>query len=123
VNDRRRSLGLALFAMVAIGWPRLAAAQEIVFDVRIENGRVPSDMRLIRIRQGDNVRLHFTSDKPIDLHLHGYDIELRVEPGKAADMAFTARAAGRFPVEQHKPHTQGHSHGDAPLVRIEVRPR
>jgi translation initiation factor IF-1 len=123
VNDRRRWLGLVLLAMVAIGRPGLAAAQEIVFDVKIENGRVPADMRLIRIRQGDNVRLHFTSDKSIDLHLHGYDIELRVEPGKAADMAFTARAAGRFPVEQHKQHTQGHSHGDAPLVRIEVRPR
>src|SRR5262245_47144134 len=123
MSDRRRWLGLALFAIVAIGWPGLAAAQEIVFDVRIENGRVSADMRLIRIRQGDNVRLHFTSDKPIDLHLHGYDIELRVEPGNAADMASTARAAGRFPVEQHEPHTQGHSHGDAPLVRIEVRPR
>lgn len=123
MNDRHRWLGLTLLALVAIGWPRLAAAEEIAFDLKIETGRVAAETRLIRVRQGDNVRLRFTSDKPIDLHLHGYDIELRVEPGKAADMAFTARAAGRFPVEQHKPHTQGHSHGEAPLVRIEVRPR
>ena len=58
------------------------------------------------------------------LHLHGYDIETKVEPGAVAEMAFAARATGRFPVEEHKPDAKGgHSHGEAPLVRIEVRPR
>ena len=81
-------------------------------------------MRLIRVKQGDAVRLRWTSDRPIVLHLHGYDIETKVEPGAVAEMAFTARATGSFPVEEHTPDARGgHSHGEAPLVRIEVRPR
>lgn len=103
-----------------------AAAQtpEASFDLKIENGKVAPNMRNLRVRQGDAVKLRWTADRPIVLHLHGYDIELKVEPGAVAEMAFTARAAGRFPVEEHKPQAKGgHSHGEAPLVRIEVRPR
>jgi hypothetical protein len=102
-----------------------AAAQprEAVFDLRIENGRVPTAMRTIRVRQGDAVRLRWRSDRTIVVHLHGYDIEAKVEPGVVAEMAFTARATGRFPIEEHKAKQHGgHSHGEA-LLRIEVRPR
>jgi hypothetical protein len=104
-----------------------AAAQtaEAAFDLKIEKGKVvPAQMRLIRIKQGDAVKLRWTTDRPIALHLHGYDIELKVVPGTVSEMAFTARATGRFPVEEIKPSAKGgHSHGEAPLVRIEVRPR
>ena len=102
----------------------VAQSPEVVFDIKIEKGRVPPSMRLIRVKQGDAVKLRWTSDKAIVLHLHGYDIETKVEPGAVAEMAFAARATGRFPVEEHKPDAKGgHSHGEAPLVRIEVRPR
>ena len=81
-------------------------------------------MRLIRVKQGDAVTLRWTTDRPIVLHLHGYDIEKKVEPGAATEMAFVARATGRFSVEEHKPDAKGgHSHGEAALVRIEVLPR
>jgi hypothetical protein len=110
--------------LAAQGTTAAAQAPEVVFDLKIENGRVAPNMRLIRVRQGDAVRLRWTSDRPITLHLHGYDIETKVVPGAVADMAFTARATGRFPVEEHKPNAHGaHSHGEAALVRIEVRPR
>jgi hypothetical protein len=111
--------------VVAIFVP-LAAAQtaEVTFDIKIEKGRVAQSMRLIRVKQGDAVRLRWSTDRPIALHLHGYDIEIKVEPGRIADMAFTARATGRFPVEEHKPNAHGgHSHGEAPLARVEVYPR
>jgi hypothetical protein len=102
----------------------VAQAPEVVFDLKIEKGRVAQNMRLIRVKQGDAVKLRWTSDRPIALHLHGYDIEKKVEPGTVTEMAFEARAAGRFPVEEHKPNAKGgHSHGEASLVRIEVRPR
>jgi hypothetical protein len=101
-----------------------AQTPQVAFDLRIENGRVAPNMRLIRVKQDDVVTLRWVSDRPISLHLHGYDIETRVEPGAAAQMTFTARATGRFPVEEHKPDARaGHSHGEAPLVRIEVLPR
>ena len=112
--------------ITATGATTLAFAQtpERVFDLKIEKGKVAQSMRLIRVRQGDAVKLRWTTDRPIMLHLHGYDIEKKVEPGAVAEMAFDARATGRFPVEEHKPDAKGsHSHGEAPLVRIEVRPR
>lgn len=124
----RRSLLLPVVVMLLVaitGLARTAAAQapEVVFDIKIEKGRVAPSLRLIRVKQGDAVRLRWTSDRPIALHLHGYDIESKVEPGKVSEMAFTARATGRFPIEEHKPNAKGgHSHGEA-LVRVEVRPR
>jgi hypothetical protein len=103
-----------------------ASAQtlEVTFDLKIESGRVAQTMRLIRVKQGDAVKLRWTTDRPIILHLHGYDVETKVEPGAAAEMSFSAHATGRFPVEEHKSNAKGgHSHSEAPLVRIEVRPR
>jgi hypothetical protein len=113
-----------LLSLSAIGhvWDGAQAA-ELVFDLKITGGRLAAAMRQIRVRQGDAVKLRWTSDRPIVLHLHGYDVETKVEPGAVAEMAFIAHAAGRFPVEEHKANAQGgHSHGEA-LVRIEVRPR
>jgi hypothetical protein len=58
------------------------------------------------------------------LHLHGYDIEKKVVPGAVTEMAFVARATGRFSVEEHKTDAKGgHSHGEAALVRIDVLPK
>ena len=117
---------IVLLVCALAGHVTIAAAQtpEIVFDLRIEKGRVTQAMRLIRVKQSDAVRLRWTTDRAIVLHLHGYDVETKVEPGAVAEMTFTARATGRFPVEEHKSNARGgHSHGEAPLVRIEVRPR
>jgi hypothetical protein len=124
----RTALGSAvlLLGQCAVGLDRAAAqGAEIVLDLGIEQGRVRQDMRVVRVKQGDAVKLRWTTDRPIVLHLHGYDIELKVEPGRVTEMTFIARAAGRFPVEEHRPAgTQGaHAHGEAALVRIEVRPR
>jgi hypothetical protein len=124
IGDRfARCLRLSLPAL-ALGLAASAAsAAEVSFELRIERGQVPAAMRRIRVGQGDVVRLRWTSDRPLALHLHGYDIETKVEPGKAAVMSFTARATGRFSVEEHRPQgSGGHAHG-APLVRIEVYPR
>ena len=88
----------------------LAVAQspEVVFDLRIEKGKVvPPSMRLVRVKEGDAVKLRWTSDKPIVLHLHGYDIETKVEPGAVAEMAFAARATGKVPGRGAQARRQG----------------
>ena len=100
-----------------------AKADELTFDLRIERSQLPPAKRLIRVKQGDVVKLRWSSDRPIALHLHGYDIERKVEPGVAAEMTFTARATGRFPVAEHQARSGGsHTHG-APIVQVEVLPR
>jgi hypothetical protein len=116
---------MLLLAMLAIGGASaVAQGPEVAFDLKVEKGKVAASMRLIRVKQGDTVKLRWTSDRPIVLHLHGYDIETKVVPGAVAEMAFTARATGRFPIEEHRPDARGgHAHGEAPLARIEVYPR
>ena len=96
-----------------------ANAAELTFDLHIERGRVAENMSVIRVKQGDVVRLRWSTDRSIILHLHGYDIERKIEPGSIGVMDFTAHVTGRFPVEVHGSPEAG-SHGEAPLVRIEV---
>jgi hypothetical protein len=102
-----------------------AKAAELAFALRIENGRVPEDVRIVRVKQGDVVTLRWSVDQPVILHLHGYDIEKRVEPGAAGEMIFTAGATGRFPVHLHAigARTGSGAHEEAPLVYVEVYPR
>ena len=102
-----------------------AAAAELTFDIKIEGGRVPEAMRLIRVTEGDVVKLRCTSDRPLVLHLHGYDIEKRVAPGAVSELAFTAYATGRFPLHLHEQGAGvgGHAHEDLPLATVEVYPR
>ena len=113
------ALALCMAALVVA-----ALGAEVIYALRIENGHVPENMRLIRVTQGDVVKLQWSADKPSVVHLHGYDIEKRVVPGVVTDLTFTARATGRFPVNLHGTgaETAGHGHEDT-LVTIEVYPR
>lgn len=113
---------LAVIFALAGGAP--AGAAERVFELRIADGKLSKEKRVIRVNQGDAVRLRWTTDAPIVLHLHGYDIERKVEPGTVAEMAFTAHATGRFSISVHGAADAakgGHHHH--PLARLEVHPR
>jgi hypothetical protein len=116
----RWALALLLIAAAA---PALAA--ELTFDIKVERGRVPDTMRLIRVKEGDVVKLRWISDQPLVLHLHGYDIEKRVAAGVVTEFSFTAYANGRFPIHVHAQGERagGDAHEDAPLASIEVYPR
>ena len=87
------------------------------FELYIHEGKVILDDQTIRVIQGDHIELNWSSDKSIELHLHGYDIHAYVAPNSPAIMHFTAHATGRFPVEMH-----GKSEHSA-LIYIEVHPK
>ena len=114
---------LALLLITAGSAGVLAA--ELTFDIKVERGRVPDTIRLIRVNEGDVVKLRWTSDQPLILHLHGYDIEKRIAAGAVTELGFTAYATGRFPIHVHAQGAAagGHAHADAPLAIIEVYPR
>src|SRR6266567_7415642 len=78
------AMGLASIAMGSA----FVAAAEPGFVLEIKYGRVPDSVRLIRVKQGDLVKLRWTSDQPLVVHLHGYDIEQPVDPGVVTDMTF-----------------------------------
>ena len=100
-----------------------ARAAELTFVLPIEKGNVPADKRLIRVKQGDVVKLQWSTDRRLILHLHGYDISKEAVPGVVTDMSFTARATGRFTVEPHiaRGSSGGYAHGVV-LVTIEIYP-
>jgi hypothetical protein len=108
----------ALLLALAAG---VAYAAEVTFELRIENGRLPEAMRRIRVKHNDVVKLRWSADRAMTVHLHGYDIESRIVPGSVAEMTFAARATGRFTIEPHLPAGGGHAHGEA-LAVIEVYP-
>jgi len=99
------------------------SAKEVSFVLHIQNGHVPENMRLIRVKQDDVVKLEWSADQPTTIHLHGYDIEKEITPGTTTELTFTARATGRFTIEPHlgREPSGGHAHGDV-LVTIEVYP-
>ena len=114
---------LAVWALTGCLGASIATAAEVTYALRIENGHVPENMRLILVKRHDVVKLEWTSDRSMTIHLHGYDIEKQVAPGPVTDMVFTARATGRFTVEPHlgREASGAHAHGDV-LVTIEVYP-
>jgi hypothetical protein len=118
-RSRRTLLRLALFPAAVLLGETLRAAER-VFALPLRNGRLPKELQLLRVTEGDIVTLRWTADRAVVLHLHGYDIEKHIEAGVASDMTFTARATGRFPVHAHM---VGAKSDDAPLLYVEVYPR
>lgn len=118
------SLGRKILSCVAIATLFAAtpcySAGTKTFDIEIVNGAVAGP-KSARVTQGDTVILRWKSDKPLELHLHGYDITTQVGPAKPADMKLQARATGRFPVEVHVKGARG-GHAHKPLFHLEVYP-
>jgi hypothetical protein len=115
---------------LASGWFMLAAliraavAQDgprRVIEARIEDRKVVAPREAIRITEGDVIELRWTSDEPVSLHLHGYDVELHVRPDEPAVMVIEAYATGRFPITSHGWGKGGHGHDE--LTYLEVYPR
>ena len=125
IMSRLRSVIGAGVLAVCLGLTLIAArAAEVTYVLRIENGHVAANMRLIRVSQGDVVKLEWSADRPTTIHLHGYDIEKQVAPGARTELTFTASATGRFPVHVHGNEAESESHGhEEALVTIEVYPR
>jgi hypothetical protein len=93
-----------------------AAAEPRRFDLRIENGRIADHVKTVQVQRDEVVEFSWSSDRRTDVHLHGYNIEVTVNPGQTQVMAFRARATGRFPIEAH-----GARH--TVLLYLEVHPR
>lgn len=93
-----------------------AAAEPRRFDLRIENGRIANNVKTVQVQQDEVVELSWSADRRTAVHLHGYNIEVTLNPGQIQVMAFRARATGRFPIEAH-----GARH--TVLFYLEVHPR
>ena len=81
-----------------------AQSQEQTFDLAIQNGTMtPAE---ISVSKGTQVNLRITSDRPLEFHLHGYDLEKEVEANQPAGLSFDATMTGRFAIEDHDTDTE-----------------
>jgi FtsP/CotA-like multicopper oxidase with cupredoxin domain len=110
-----RAVGAALLgSALAAG-----AAGHKVIALSVVNGAVRDVANnTVRVKQGDQVELRWSSDRPLTLHLHGYDIEAQVAPGRVSAMSFDAKIPGRFPVHEHAEGSANHR----PVLYLEVYP-
>jgi hypothetical protein len=111
----------AIVAAIFIGgsgncMAQTTAAEPRRFDLRIENGRIADNVKTVQVQRDEVVELSWSADRRTIVHLHGYSIEVTVNPGETQIMAFRARATGRFPIEAH-----GARH--TVLFYLEVHPR
>ena len=83
--------------------PRSAAGQRI--EVQVAGGQVTGDTGRVPVAAGTHVTLVITSDVADEAHLHGYDREAELAPGRPAEIAFDATIPGVFEVELHEAGT------------------
>ena len=126
------STALVLGAILVASFGAAAQKPPAPFKVEIKERKVVGE-RVLRVKQGDTVRLRWVSDEGVEVHVHGYSIKTKIEAGKHQDVSFTARATGRFPITSHgfvadkNKAIGGHGHGaphkESALIYIEVHPR
>jgi FtsP/CotA-like multicopper oxidase with cupredoxin domain len=82
--------------------------------IRIRGGKPVGGPETLKYRKGDTVRLRITTDSPQEIHVHGYEKELAVDPGKPARLSFKANLEGVYEIESHTTEQL--------LAQLEVRP-
>lgn len=107
--------------MAPTGWATDLSSPHFTLEVR--NRQLTGTEAALRVQRDDVVTLHWRTDEPISLHLHGYDLEIVVNPESSTTVRFKADQVGRFAVMAHRfgTHPPG-SHAAAPLAYLEVRP-
>jgi len=80
----------------------------------VDQGRPRGGIKRPKLEKGEKVVFVVKADAGESVHMHGYDIEKPVTPGKPVRIPLTATIPGRFELELHHP--------DALLAVVEVRP-
>lgn len=118
--------GFALF-IFSIAHAQMPDTDAQIIQLRVSAGKVigamMTDNGVIRVSRGENIELRWSTDEPLDIHLHGYDIEKTLTPGTDVNMSFNAYATGRFPITVHGAHgAESHAKSEQTLIYLEVYP-
>jgi hypothetical protein len=127
-----RNFLVVLFCTLA-SFAQTGAAEDKTITLSLVDGVLQSSENTLRFKKGDRVVVRWSSDRALELHLHGYDVKTAVEPGKVSEMVFDAEVLGRFAVNSHGATGHGHGddsgtkkivlgHGEKAVVYFEVRP-
>ena len=103
-----------------------AAARE--FEIGIRDRRVEGSASTLRVKRGETVVLRLRTDEAVSLHVHGYDLHVKLSPASPASTRFEAKVAGRFPITAHEfgaaadPKARPQSPREVTLLYLEVLP-
>ncbi len=82
--------------------------------IRVVGGVPQGGIARPKVTKGDRIVFVVRADAGESVHIHGYDVERRITPGKPVRLPVTATIPGRFEVELHHP--------DAVLAVLTVQP-
>ena len=77
----------------------------MVISVTLVDGRIEGERRY-EVSFGDTVEVRVTSDVAEEVHLHGYDLLLQLEPGAEVILEFEANLPGVWEAELHPSHRE-----------------
>ncbi len=98
-DDQQSAPPLTTLPATAAAPSTALASTPIVLTVT--NGHRTAGPDTIEVRRGDTVTVEVTSDQADEVHVHGYDRSLELQPGVAATLSFIADIPGTFEVELH----------------------
>ena len=96
---------LLALACVGIAGNRALAGQ-LSIEILVQEGTPVGGARAVRVVRNDEVALTVRSDRDDELHLHGYNLHLKLKRGEPGTLRFTATRSGRFSAELHKSHSE-----------------
>jgi heme/copper-type cytochrome/quinol oxidase subunit 2 len=82
--------------------------------VEVVGGQPEGGVRDLEFEKGDRVRFRVRSDTDDEVHVHGFDIEKAVGPGRPATFDFKAEFDGRYEIELHGAGT--------PIAELTIQP-
>jgi hypothetical protein len=85
------------------------------FSLKVKGGALVAGPTTLSVRQGQNVVIHISVDHAEELHLHGYDLKVELQPDQTGALAFTADRTGHFEYELE--------HSRIELGALDVLPR
>jgi hypothetical protein len=75
---------------------------DVTLNVAVAGGKVTPSGATVKAKAGQTVLITAVSDTRDELHVHGYDKELELQPGKPVSVTFKADIKGTFEVETHE---------------------
>ncbi|MES9543542.1 MULTISPECIES: hypothetical protein [unclassified Actinomadura] len=78
----------------------------------VTGGKAHTAQRRVKVPRGAAVEITVTGDTADAFHLHGYDREVEIAPGRPAVLRFTADTPGVFEAELH--------HSGARVLELQV---
>lgn len=82
--------------------PAIPAEQVDVVQFEVAGSKRVKGPEQVEVKLGDEVVIEVTTDAPDQLHVHGYEKTLKIQPGKPALLQFTAHLAGVWEIELHE---------------------